>query len=93
MLGYTLFALLGLFVVIAFIRVKVEGLALFAPRSTGGITNAAAAYCTQQCRLTDGRCPMTGSLEGALNCPLWKFVEADLPMALHGNPRRRSSSS
>jgi hypothetical protein len=71
MLGTTLLALLALFVVFAFILLKVEGLALFAPKSSGDITNAAAAYSTNQCRLTDGRCPMSGSPEGALNCPLW----------------------
>jgi hypothetical protein len=60
MLGTTLLALLALFAVFAFIRMKVEGLALFAPKSTGGVANSAAAYCADQCRLTDDRCPMTG---------------------------------
>ena len=86
MLGTTLLLLLALFGVFAFILLKVEGLALFAPKSTGGVANSAAAYCADQCRLTDGRCPMTGSRERALNCPLWKFVEADLPTMLYGNP-------
>jgi hypothetical protein len=86
MLGTTLLALLALFAVFAFILVKVEKLALFAPASTGGISSSAAAYCADQCRLTDGRCPMTGSRERALNCPLWKFVEADVPTALYGSP-------
>lgn len=86
MLGITLLALLALFGVFAFIVLKVEGLALFAPKSTGAIANSAAVYCADQCRLSDGRCPMTGSRERALNCPLWKFVEADVPTMLYGNP-------
>ncbi len=86
MLGTSLLALLALFSVFAFILLKVEGLALFAPKSTGGITNSAAAFCADGCRLVDGRCPLTGSHERALNCPLWKFVEADLPTSLYGSP-------
>ena len=86
MLGTTLLALLALFAVFAFILLKVEKLALFAPGGSGGIANSAAAYCADQCRLTDGRCPMTGSRERALNCPLWKFVEADVPTMLYGSP-------
>ncbi len=86
MLGTTLLALLALFGIFAFIVLKVEGLALFAPKSTGGITNSAAAYCAEGCRLTDGRCPLTNTPERALNCPLWKFIEADLPTSLYGNP-------
>jgi hypothetical protein len=93
MLGTTLLALLALFGVFAFIVLKVEGLALFAPASTGGITSAAAAYCADLCRLTDSRCPMTGSHERALNCPLWKFVEADVPTMVHGSPFDRPLAS
>ncbi|HYK82162.1 MAG TPA: hypothetical protein VEU55_03385 [Gemmatimonadales bacterium] len=86
MLGTTLLALIALFGVFAFVALKLEGLALFAPATTGGITNAAAAYCAAECRLTDDRCPMSGSHERALNCPLWKFIEADLPTTRYGNP-------
>lgn len=86
MLGITLLGLMALFAAFAFLVIKVEGLALFAPRSTGGISNSAAAYCTGTCRLNDGSCPMTGSSERALNCPLWKFVEADMPTSLYGDP-------
>ncbi len=86
MLGVTLLAILALFIVFAFIFIRVDGLALFAPRSTGGITASAAEFCNNGCRLVDGRCPMTGSAERALNCPLWKFIEADVPTSLYGNP-------
>ena len=86
MFGTTLLALLALFVVFAVILVKVEKLTLFGPGSTRGIATSAAAFCADQCRLTDGRCPMTGSRERALNCALWKFVEADVPTVLYGSP-------
>lgn len=86
MLGLTLLALLALFVVFAVIVCRVEGLAPFAPKSTKGIASSADVYCTEHCRLVDGRCPLTGSVQRALNCPLWKFVEADLPTSLYGSP-------
>ncbi len=79
-------AILGLVLVFGFILLHVEGLALFAPQRTRGIAPSAEAFCSNGCRLVDGRCPLTGSHEQALNCPLWKFVEADLPTVLYGSP-------
>ncbi len=86
MLGVTLLALLALFVVFGFIISRVEGLTPFAPKSTKRIAGSAEAYCANDCRIVDGRCPLTGSRERALNCPLWKFVDADVPTSLYGNP-------
>ena len=82
----TLLAIAALFGVLAFIIARVDGLAFLAPKRTGGLTNSAADYCTHGCRLVDGRCPLTGSPERALNCPLWKFIEADVPTSLYGSP-------
>lgn len=82
----TLLAILALFGGLAFIIARVEGLAFLAPKSTGGLTNSAAEYCEHGCRLVDGRCPLTGSPERALNCPLWKFIEADVPTSQYGSP-------
>lgn len=79
-------AILGLVLVFGFILLRVERLALFAPKRTLGIATSAEAFCQDGCRLVDGRCPLTGSAEQALNCPLWKFVEADLPTVLYGSP-------
>ncbi len=89
----TLLAILALFGVLAFVVAKVDGLTFLAPKSTGGITSSAAAYCTEQCRLADGRCPMTGTEQAALNCPLWKFIEADVPTTLYGNPFAQAHAS
>ena len=82
----TLLSIAALFGVLAFIIARVEGLAFLAPKRTGGLTNSAHDYCTHGCRLVDGRCPLTGSREQALNCPLWKFIEADVPTNQYGSP-------
>ena len=82
----TLLAIVALFGVLSFIIARVDGLAFLAPKRTGGLTNSAADYCTHGCRLVDGRCPLTGSPESALNCPLWKFIEADVPTRQYGSP-------
>ncbi len=85
-MGPTLLALFGLVVVFAFVLSRIEGLALFAPKSTKGITGAAAGFCSRGCRTPDGRCPLTGSAERAQDCPLWRFVDADVPTQLYGSP-------
>jgi hypothetical protein len=85
-MGPTLIAILALALVLGFILLRVEGLTLFGPKSTAGVTASAHAFCTDKCRLADGRCPMTGSEARALNCPLWKYVEADVPTIEYGSP-------
>jgi hypothetical protein len=81
----TLLSIVALSSVLAFIIARVEGLAFRAPKRTGGLTNPAADYCMHGCRVVDGRCPLTGSAEGALNCPLWKFIAANVPTIQHGS--------
>jgi hypothetical protein len=68
--------------VVSFVIARIEGLGFLAPKRSGGLTNSAADYCTHGCGLVDDRCPLTGSSERALNCPLWKFIEADVPTQL-----------
>jgi hypothetical protein len=85
-LGYTLLALLAVFIVFAFIFARAEGLTFFAPRSTRQIAGSAQAYCTGKCRLADGRCPLTDSMEPAVNCPLWRYIDEDMPTVLYGSP-------
>jgi hypothetical protein len=85
-MGPTLLAILGLALVFGFIVLRKERLTLFGPKSTAGISASASHFCTNNCRLVDGRCPLTGSEQQALNCPLWKFVEADLPTTVYGSP-------
>jgi hypothetical protein len=92
MFATTLLAMLALFAVLAFVIAQVDGLAFLAPKRTGGLTNAAAEYCQRGCRSFDGRCPLTGSSEGALNCPLWKFIEADVPTSVYGSPFARQQA-
>ena len=82
----TLLAITALFAVLAFVIAKVEGLTFLAPKSTKGILASAATYCKEGCRLVDGRCPLTGTTEQAMNCPLFKFIDADVPTSLVGNP-------
>jgi hypothetical protein len=81
----TLLAIVALSSVLAFIIARVERRAFRAPKRTGGLTNSAAHYCMHGCRVVDSRCPLTGSAEGALNCPLWKFIEANLPTIQYGS--------
>lgn len=83
---WSLFAVVVVFAVIAFVIAKIDGLAFLAPKSTRGIAGSAGKYCREECRRADGRCPLTGTREGALNCPLWKFVEADVPTRSYGSP-------
>ena len=82
----TVLAIAALFGVLAFVVAKVDGLTFLAPKSTKGVTAAAASYCTDDCRLADGRCPMTGTAERAVNCPLWRFIDADVSTMSYGSP-------
>lgn len=86
LLGSTLVPLLALVVIFAFVVSRIDGLALFAPKSTKGIAGSATAFCTGRCRMAEGRCPLTGSSERAQNCPLWRFVDEDVPTSLYGSP-------
>jgi len=83
---WTLLAIVALFGGLAFVIAKVDGLAFLAPKSSRGVTASAGAYCAEGCKHADGRCPLTGTPERALNCPLWKFVEADVPTSSYGSP-------
>jgi hypothetical protein len=69
----------------AILVMRVEGLALFAPGRTTRIKGSAQAYCLDHCRNPDGSCPL--GLR-AKDCPLWQFVEADLPTDLRTDPFR-----
>jgi hypothetical protein len=85
-LGFTLLAILAGFALLAFLISRVEGLALFAPRSSIHMAATVGAFCTDRCRLPNGECPLSGSVEPAANCPLWQFVADDRPTRLHGSP-------
>jgi hypothetical protein len=78
-------AIVAVFVVLAALVARVDGLAFMAPRSTRGIQLTATNFCTNRCRV-DGRCPLTGTTEQAATCPLWAFVRADMPTTVYGSP-------
>ena len=81
-----LFGIIAVCIVFVIIFARVDGVALFAPKSTRKITASARGFCSGRCRTADGRCPLTGSAEPAEDCPLWKFVEADVPTSVYGSP-------
>lgn len=74
-----------LFVVLAFLIARVEGLAFMAPKSTRGMRTSASLFCSDRCR-QEGLCPLTGTTEQAGNCPLWKYIADDVPTVIYGNP-------
>ena len=85
-LGFTFLAIVAVFALLAFLISRLEGLALFAPKSSGRIAEPVGAFCTHRCRLANGQCPLSGSAAQAADCPLWRFVDADQPTTLHGSP-------
>jgi hypothetical protein len=78
-------AIIAVFIGLAAWAARSDGLAFLAPKSTRAIRSSAQTYCVDQCRV-DGRCPLTGTSERAGNCPLFKYVAADVPTAVYGSP-------
>lgn len=62
-----------------------EGLTLFAPKSTKRIKGSAQRFCLDHCRHPDGSCPL--GLRPC-DCPLWRYVETDLPTDARVDPFR-----
>ena len=77
--SYAIMAVVVIAVILALVAILTEGLTLFAPRSTRHVTGAAQRFCLDDCRLPDGRCPLMDSGLRREDCPLWRFVDADLP--------------
>jgi hypothetical protein len=80
-----LLIIIGVFAGLAFIIARVDGLAFLAPKSTRGMRLSAQQFCTDRCR-SNGQCPLTNSSERAANCPLFKYIDADVPTAMYGSP-------
>ncbi len=78
-------AIVLLATVMALIVMRAEGLALFAPKSTSRVKGAAQAFCLDECRNQDGSCPLGVRPK---DCPLWQFVDADLPTDAREDPFR-----
>jgi len=79
-------AILALFIGGVALVARVEGLGFLAPRSTAALRAPVDEFCRRSCRTPQGVCPLSGSAAPALNCPLWKFVETDVPTMLYGSP-------
>ena len=77
--------IVGVFVILALVFARIDGLSFLAPASTQGIRDSAEVFCARDCR-TNGRCPLTDTADRAGDCALWKYVGADVPTALHGSP-------
>jgi hypothetical protein len=83
-------AILLLMLVLGTIFARVDGLAFLAPGSTRGIRLSATRFCTDECR-KNGICPMTGTESKAVDCPLFGYINADVPTATYGNPFERTN--
>jgi hypothetical protein len=81
-----LLAMIALFTFGIVLIAKIEGLAFLAPGSTARLAGPAREFCHGACRTSEGNCPLTGSATQALQCPLWKFIEADARTTLYGSP-------
>jgi hypothetical protein len=77
--------ILALFVILAVFIAHVDGLTFMAPKSTRAIRASAGIFCTDDCR-ANGCCPMTGTAQRAKNCPLWRYIGADVPTVVRGSP-------
>ena len=77
--------IVGIFLALMWLIARTDGLTFMGPGTTHGIRASASDFCVDECRV-DGRCPITGRKERDENCPLWKYVDADLPTEPHGSP-------
>jgi hypothetical protein len=83
-------AILAIFLILAMMFARFDGLAFLAPNTTRGIRLSATRFCTDQCRL-NGICPMTGSETQAADCALFKYVRADVPTTVYGSPFEKTT--
>ena len=78
--------ILAITVALGFVIARVEGLGFFLPKTTSRMNRSAQSFCSERCRTAEGQCPLTHSSEAAADCPLWKYVEADVPTVAYGSP-------
>ncbi|MBI4419895.1 MAG: hypothetical protein HY560_03650 [Gemmatimonadetes bacterium] len=81
-------AILAICAVMALLLRYVDGLKMFAPRSTERLAGSAQVFCHDTCRLADGNCPLIEVRLETSPCPLWRFVQARLPTDLRASPFR-----
>lgn len=82
----TVLAIVGIFLVLAVMMSRIEGLAFLAPKSTTRLKGAAQSFCLDQCQTDDGKCPLAVEVK---DCPLWQFINADLQTDLRIDPFRQ----
>ena len=80
---YALLAIVAIVAIGSFVISRIEGLTLFAPKSSKRLTASVEGFCVGDCRTLDGSCPLHIERE---DCPLWRFVRADVPTQSFGSP-------
>jgi len=82
----TILAVIAIAAIVTIVVMRVEELGFLLPKSTRGLGTSAQGFCSGSCRYPDGRCPLSGSSEPSVACPLWKYVDASLPTVAYGSP-------
>ena len=86
MVPLTILMILGVFVLLATAIARVDGLAWMAPKRSARIAGSARCFCEDHCRTADGQCPLARSGLQQEDCPLWRYVDLDLPTVEVGSP-------
>jgi hypothetical protein len=79
-------AIVAIAVVMTIFVCRVEGLGFFAPANTRSLAGSAQTFCLGDCRLSDGQCHLAMAGMARKDCPLWRYVNADLSTTLRLNP-------
>ena len=78
--------IVGIFALLAAVFARFDGLAWFAPKRTARVSPSASYFCENECKRPDGTCPLVEVHLKREDCPLWRFIHADLPTVQHGSP-------
>ncbi len=87
---FSVLSILAIFVILVFIASRIDGLTFLAPKSTKRLRGAAQSFCLDECQTSTGTCPL--GVEPA-QCPMWRFVDADMPTDTRVNPFRPLSDT
>ena len=86
MTSTVLLVIFGIFVVLAALFARFDGLAWLAPKRTARVSGTAQHFCDHYCKNHDGSCPLVKVELQREECPLWRFINADLPTMQAGDP-------
>ena len=81
----TVLAILAIFIALATFMSRLEGLTIFAPKSTRWMKGAAQEFCLDRCRTPAGECPLELKPHA---CPMWQLIGADLRTDQRPDPFR-----